>query len=88
VRGERRLQDAIATQERQRRQNTMHPGMRVAVLLQGDLFIRSGTNRGILILLIAFGYYVALHARHLVRTISCGRTVTNDEHISVGGGRD
>jgi len=50
----------------------MHPGMRVAVLLQGDLFIRSGTGSGIPIPLIAFGYYVALHARHLVRTISCG----------------
>lgn len=40
LRGERRLQNVA---QEQRRENKVHPGMRVAVLLQGDLFIRSGT---------------------------------------------
>lgn len=77
LRGERRLQDAVTTQERWRSQNTMHPGMRVAVLLQGDLFIWSGTGICVIpIPLIAFGYY-ALHAIYLVHirnTISHVRT--------------
>lgn len=56
------MQDAIGARNRRRRQNTMYPRMRVAVLLQGDLFIRSGIC-GTPIPLIAFGYYVALHLR-------------------------
>lgn len=76
------MQDAIAAQNRRRRQNTMHSGMRVAVLLQGDLFIRSGTGIcRIPIVLITFGYYVTIHALYLcIRdTISFVRTVHGNE---------
>ena len=69
LRRKRRLQDLI-TGKKRHRQNKMHSRMRVTVLLQRNLFIRSGINPS---LITSWNFYFIYLYFKLGRLIAAGR---------------